>query len=291
MKEQPTSLVSIIIPVWNTGSLAVKIVDKLLKQPYSQIEILAIDDGSTDDSLEKLKKLCKEAKDKRLKVYHQRNAGPSAARNYGLERMKGDFVCFIDSDDDFDEQLIVKLVSRIEHRKKIALVVVGKQYNNLNAHTTRITCTTPRHARCERESLASYLIWLMLLDGRMYSVTNKIYRAKVIQKYNLRFAEDWSFAEDTKFVLDYLAVAGGEIDFILEPLYWYNFGTETSIVKRSALSWQNWQRSYLYLRDWSNVIEEKLSLKTRVLLGLLSLRWHVSHYRAVKRARAKTKRQ
>lgn len=288
MEQQRKPLISIIIPVWNTGNSAVKIIKKLLGQPYAQIELLVVDDGSTDDSLKQLKKLQDELNDARLKVYHQENAGPSAARNYGLERIKGSYVCFIDSDDDFDEQLIVKLEERIGRKPEIALVVAGKRYNDLNAHTTKLTCVSPRRARRANESLATYMIWLMLLDGRMYSVTNKIYRADVIRKHKLRFAEDWNFAEDTKFVLDYLAAANGEIDFILEPLYWYNFGTETSTVERSALSWENWQRSYQHLYDWAQKIEGRLTLKTRGLLQLINLRWRVSHYRSQKRAQKKS---
>lgn len=290
MMERHSPLVSIIIPMWNTGSSAIEVVKKLLQQPYRQIEILVIDDGSTDDSLKQLQDLQTKTKDARLKVYHQANAGPSAARNHGLEKMRGDYVCFIDSDDGFDEQLITKLAERIEHNPKIALVGTSKQYIDLNTDTTKIICATPRRAQRADESLAAYAVWLMLLDGRLYSVTGKVYRAEPIRKHKIRFAEDWNFAEDTRFVLDYLAVADGEIDFILEPLYWYNFGTETSIVKHSALNWKNWQKSYRHLREWSRGVEKKLQLKTRVLLGLIYLRWRVSHYRSQKRARkAKSK--
>lgn len=277
-------MVSVIIPVWNTGTSVTEIIEKLLRQLYRQIEILVVDDGSTDDSLAQLERLQKQLKDSRLKIYHQQNAGPSAARNHGLGKMKGDYVCFIDSDDDFDEQLIVKLAERIESNSRVALVGTAKKYIDLNNKTTKIICATPRRPQRKGESLAAYATRLMLLDGRLYGVTGKIYRAEPIRKHKIRFAEDWDFAEDTKFVLDYLAVADGEIDFILEPLYWYNFGTETSIVRHSALSWENWRRSYQHLYEWSRTIEKRLRFRTFVLLGLINLRWRVSHLRAQKRA-------
>lgn len=288
MKEPHSPLVSIIIPVWNTGDSVVKIIKKLLNQAYRHIEIIVIDDGSTDDSLAKLKQLQQDVRDDRLKIFHQENAGPSAARNHGLEKVRGEYICFIDSDDDFDDKLITKLVASMVSNTLTALAVAGKRYTNLTNNTVKLTCVSRRHKRREHESLATYIIWLMLLDGRMYNVTGKIYKAEPIRKYNLRFAEDWNFAEDTKFVLEYLEVAKGEIEFILEPLYWYNFGTETSVVKTSALKWCNWQKSYQHLREWARRINRRrIRLSTSILLLLIGLRWRISHIRSVRRPRSK----
>ncbi len=288
MKEPHSPLVSIIIPVWNTGDSVVKIIKKLLNQAYRHIEIIVIDDGSTDDSLEKLKQLQQDVRDDRLKIFHQENAGPSAARNHGLEKVRGEYICFIDSDDDFDDKLITKLVASMVSNTLTALAVAGKRYTNLTNNTVKLTCVSRRHKRREHESLATYIIWLMLLDGRIYNVTGKIYKAEPIRKYNLRFAEDWNFAEDTKFVLEYLEVAKGEIEFILEPLYWYNFGTETSVVKTSALKWCNWQKSYQHLREWARRINrQRMRLSTSILLLLIGLRWKISHIRSVRRSKSK----
>lgn len=74
------SLISVIIPVYNTGQSAVRLISTLLKDPYKNLEIIVIDDGSTDDSLNLLKSL----QDSRLRIIHQTNSGASSARNHGI---------------------------------------------------------------------------------------------------------------------------------------------------------------------------------------------------------------
>ena len=90
-------MISIIVPVYNAEKTLPQCIDSILSQKYSDFEVLLIDDGSTDNS----GRLCDtySQKDKRIRVFHQENQGVSAARNLGLEQMKGEFVTFCDSDD------------------------------------------------------------------------------------------------------------------------------------------------------------------------------------------------
>lgn len=90
-------LVSVIIPVYNTGKAAIKIIDDLLRGTYSELEIVVVDDGSTDDSLATLKQI----KDKRVKVFDKPNGGVSSARNYGIKKATGSLISFVDSDDPY----------------------------------------------------------------------------------------------------------------------------------------------------------------------------------------------
>ena len=97
-------LISIIIPVYNVEKYIEKCVDSLISQTYNNIEIILVNDGSTDDSGVICDNLSK--KDSRIVVLHQKNAGVSAARNNGLDIMKGEFVTFVDSDDYIDTHFI-----------------------------------------------------------------------------------------------------------------------------------------------------------------------------------------
>ena len=90
-----TSIVSVIIPVYNGASTLSLAVESLLAQSYPHWEALIINDGSTDGTQAYLEGL----KDSRIKVFHQKNAGVSAARNVGLSHMQGDYFCFLDADD------------------------------------------------------------------------------------------------------------------------------------------------------------------------------------------------
>lgn len=276
---------SIIIPVWNTGKNATKLMKYLLEQ-YDDLEIIAVDDGSTDDSLEKLEAVRHSSLARgRVKVVHQKNAGASAARNAGIKLAKGEYLYFLDSDDGVKDGLLKKMVGELEQNPQAAVAVVGMEYRKLALGQVEDIYTSPRRAKREDESLAEYVLYLMLLDGRMYGVINKLFRADVIRKHNLEFEVGRTFAEDTNFVLDYLRYATGAPAFILEPLYIYNYGTDTSTVKKSATIWQNWQDSYDYLEKWVKTVDGKISAKARGLLALTKLRWKISHFRANKRAK------
>ena len=90
-------IISIIVPIYNTRRYIDKCVESIVNQTYKNIEIILVDDGSTDGSDKK----CDEwkEKDKRIKVIHKENEGASSARNVGIENAKGKYIAFIDSDD------------------------------------------------------------------------------------------------------------------------------------------------------------------------------------------------
>lgn len=276
---------SVIIPVWNTGKNATKLIENLLRQ-YGDSEIIAVDDGSTDDSLERLQKVSRSSLARgRVKVIHQENAGASGARNAGIKSAQGEYLLFLDSDDEVKDGTLRKMIDGMENNPQLALSTVGMEYRKLAQGQVKNTYTSPRRARRKNESLAEYMLYLMLLDGRMYGVVNKLFRTKIVQEKGLEFEVGRTFAEDTNFVLDYLRSAPGEISFILEPLYVYNYGTETSTVKKSSTVWKNWQDSYDYLAKWVRDMDGKVSVRARGLLMLVKLRWRVSHFRAARRAK------
>ena len=274
--------ISIIIPVYNAGAAVVKLINSLLKDKYKPIEIIAVDDGSTDDSFTLLKKI----KHENLKVFHKENGGASSARNLGLRKASGEYISFIDADDEVSPKFLSALAEGLEAPEN-ALAVTGFYYNRLAEKTTREVYTHMIEPQRDEESFKCYILRLLATDGRMYSAVNKLYRAEIIKKYRVSFDENINFAEDTKFVLDYLAAAEKEMNrhpkiaFILEPYYIYNYGTETSTVAESALPWKNWLRSYREVKAW---LGEHPDLLERRWLGKVYRRWQISHMLAVARS-------
>lgn len=117
-------LISIIVPIYNVEKYLNRCVESLVNQTYTNIEILLIDDGSTDNS----GKLAEEwgKKYTKIKVYHKKNGGLSDARNYGIEYAKGKYLSFVDSDDYVDERFIETLYKTcIKTKTKIS--AIGKQ--------------------------------------------------------------------------------------------------------------------------------------------------------------------
>ena len=264
-------LVSIVVPVDNTGSSATKLVEKVLSGRYTDIEIIIVDDGSTDDSLEKLKTI----KNSKVRIYSKKNGGPSAARNFGLEKSTGDYLVFVDSDDDIKSDFIEKLVKEME-KKDTALVMTGVKYCKVNNKTSEDLYLNP-FMRKNDENLETYVLRSMLADGRMYPAFNKIFDARVVRKEGLKFDEKMNYGEDTKFVLDYLKKKNGEIRFVLEPLYIYNSGTTTSTAAKTVGVWSNWQKCYKNLKKW---VGKKPSLQEKVLLKMVYLKWRASWLKA-----------
>lgn len=106
-------LVSVIVPVYNVRNFLEEALDSVISQTYQNLEILVIDDGSTDGSSD----LCDlyEQKDQRIKVFHQGNKGLSAARNVGLDHMTGDLVAFLDPDDAYESEMIRTMVQALQN--------------------------------------------------------------------------------------------------------------------------------------------------------------------------------
>ena len=119
MSNQP--LISIIIPIYNIMDCLEKCVDSCINQTYKNIEILMVDDGSTDGTSRLCDKL--KEKDNRIRVFHKENGGSSSARNLGIEQAKGDYLGFVDSDDYISPTMYEDLMEAVlEHGVSIAQV-------------------------------------------------------------------------------------------------------------------------------------------------------------------------
>ena len=107
MKGVSLSEISIIIPVYNTSKYLPECLDSILNQSFSDFEVICVNDGSTDDSLDVLRDY--ESRDGRIKIITQKNRGAAAARNTGLENVSGNYVLFVDSDDYLSPDALEKL--------------------------------------------------------------------------------------------------------------------------------------------------------------------------------------
>lgn len=182
--------ISVIIPVYNKEKYISRCLDSVLAQTYKNLEIILIDDGSTDASLS----ICRQyaEKDKRIEVIAKPNGGVSSARNCGLEHCTGELVAFVDSDDWLELEYFEELVRCLqEYHADIAggyLREISEKYYTVKTqcHETGKVIVTQRaqvdwcdHTRSQRE------------------VFGAVYKNDVIQK--LRFAEDITIGEDTLF--------------------------------------------------------------------------------------------
>ena len=110
MADEP--LVSVVVPVFNAEKHLGQALDSLLAQTHGNLEVICVDDGSTDGTPQLLADYA--SRDDRVRVFNQENAGPGAARNRGIERARGDYLYFLDADDWCDPSLLEKAVALLE---------------------------------------------------------------------------------------------------------------------------------------------------------------------------------
>lgn len=287
-------LISVIIPIYNTGDSAVKLLNKLTKQSYENLEIICVDDGSKDGSFDLISEFIRQSKLKNknlnMTILRQKNQGAAGARNLGLKKASGEYVTFIDSDDEVKKTHIEDLAKSLEKDPRNALSVCGYVYRRLRMQTEKDFFTNEIWTGLEEVNFRAYILSLLASDGRMYAAINKMFRLSVIKKTKVEFPVGWDFAEDTMFVLRYLKAAEeagfNRIGMVLKANYIYNYGTETSTVASSSMKFSNWQKSFQNIATWAEDKNDSAEIKKlkQKWLKKLYLRFKISHALAVARS-------
>lgn len=218
-------LVSIIVPVYNAEKYLDKCISSILEQTYHNIELILVNDGSTDRS----EQIClKHAnRDERIVYAKQSNAGPSASRNNGISRSKGDYIQFLDADDYLDNHSVEILVNAI---KDVDYVIAG-YYNisEISKGNLKKLVTSSMIGTYLKEDLLPY--WGELVEEEVFHYTwNKLYKSELIKDL-IRFNEDIKISEDMLFNLDYLSNIN-RIKIINEPIYHHVLYNQESLTKR-----------------------------------------------------------
>ena len=184
--------ISVIAPVYNAEKYLHRCVDSILAQTFKNFELLLIDDGSKDWS----GAICDEyvQKDERVKVWHKENGGVSSARNVGLDKARGEWVTFVDSDDWVCEDWLSTFVDNLEETDAVV-----SEFNFVTSDKIR-----PFKMDCQSEAPAHVADYLN--KERNYGfLWCKCFNRSLIEKNKLRFDEKMSFLEDEDFVCRYWA--------------------------------------------------------------------------------------
>lgn len=182
--------ISIIIPVYNREKEIQIALDSLLRQSYLKFEVLIVDDGSTDKTSQIVKRYCEQ--DLRFKYFFQNNAGVSTARNKGIKEARGEYICFLDSDDYFADDYLEKMYKQI---KKYDCEVC---YCGANAVTPEKYMTKSTKFR-NGSILKEYIL------GKVAVATpGWLIKKSILKKFELTFVEGVSWGEDIEFFFSVL---------------------------------------------------------------------------------------
>lgn len=167
-----TPLISIIVPVYNVEEFLPKCLDSLINQTYRHLELILVNDGSKDNSLE----ICYEysKSDSRIKVINQSNQGMSVARNVALQASSGEFILYVDSDDFLStESLEILLTQQLKDKSDIC--IVEKTYWYYGKNKTKEFRLTENYQKC-------YLDEILLIDDiHLYSPCTKLYKRSFLE--------------------------------------------------------------------------------------------------------------
>lgn len=202
-------LVSVIIPIYNSAQYLSRCLDSVISQNYTSIEIILINDGSTDSS----KEICEQylLKDKRIVLINTENHGVSSARNTGIKHSGGKYITFIDSDD-YVDRTIVSCLCQCAYESSSDLVISSLD-------------ETEDHNPFSIEISSDHISEMMFLlrNYLVFGPTQKLYRADIIKKNGVCFPEEFSYGEDILFNIDYLKHIN-TVTYLNRVLYHYERG-------------------------------------------------------------------
>lgn len=205
-------LVTIIIPVYNTGSFLDRCIKSVLNQLYLNIEIILVDDGSTDGSAQKCDEYA--SLDRRVKVIHKANGGVSSARNVGLNAAKGRYISFVDADDWIEPSFIGCLVANmIETKADLSAVCFKYEYGH-GCETNFTVYAEYQTFIYEKEDLWKQILYSTKIGGFL---CNKLFKKEFITQM---LDEKLHYCEDFVFTAEYCRNVKKMV-FVDLPLYHY----------------------------------------------------------------------
>lgn len=182
-------MISVIIPAYNAARTIRRCIQSVLDQIYTEWEMIIVDDGSKDDTLD----ICQSYDDSRIRVLHKENGGVSSARNHGLKFAQGDYIAFIDSDDFIEADYLEHLSQGLDYD----IVISGFCYENTPESSSF-------HLKlANREAVGRELSKLINADQLCYP-WGRLFKRSIIEQNHIRFNEKMRFAEDNVFNWEYL---------------------------------------------------------------------------------------
>ncbi len=257
---------SVIVPVYNVKSYLRQCIESILMQSCTDMELLLVDDGSTDGS----GTICDEysKKDIRVKVIHKKNGGVSDARNQGLYAAKGKYIIFVDADDYWETDILSSIKEKIVSTGEPDLIFTNNEYRELpNGKKNIFTCgfSSNDFDSLNGEATLEYL--LTKTDYNLFSVWRGIFKTSVIKNNKILFEKGVTVGEDADWLFRFILCTRNNILFET-PFYVYRvnrIGSAMSTKSKKALS------SYLSIvKKWIDINSKSPSNIGEIICSKLS---------------------
>lgn len=255
METQKTTAVSIIVPVYNKEKYLSECVDSILRQNFKDFELILVDDGSKDSSWNTIKEYAD--KDKRVVPIHQENAGVSAARNAGLDRAQGKWICFVDADDYLPKNGLKILV---EHAEECDADII-------NGNATRVEDNKQFKIFNFKDEVVKSNIYPRLVHFAPWA---QLFKRNIIEAHHLRYVRGLAYSEDNVFILHYSLYASS-IEFVNQSVYNYRINSDSAIQNKDykkVAYHQMWAAHEVYkLKDKESSLRNFIINRTKILIS------------------------
>ena len=223
MKE--TIFLSVIIPIYNAERYLPQCIDNLLATGLEDMEIILVNDGSTDNSVSIIESYC--CKYKNIRRIDQQNSGPSAARNNGLQSAKGHYIAFADADDYVEPNTFAKHISLLREN---SVDIWASDFMRVADNGCVLDKVYQIKESSEPIIDNAYLPEFLAAKDCVWNVWRYIFFREFLEQNSLTFAEDYSIAEDLELVVRALSL-GPKLAFYHEPYYSYRVNYGSSLTR------------------------------------------------------------
>lgn len=257
--------VSVIIPVYNAGPSLRRSAASVTSQTHSNLELILVDDGSTDGSSATCDELARS--DPRIVVIHQPNAGVSAARSAGMERATGEYLTFVDADDAVHPEALAVVVLRLDQEQAdFACFGMTFVYHVDSKVVGRRVLSVDREILLDGSDALREQFFDLFTRNYWSSVCNKVFRTRFVREHELAFDSGLAILEDLEFVVRALAHSP-KVVALPEPLYDYrNDLTASSASRRPEI---DYLRSFGRLEESLEAMATALGMDSEAEVGRL----------------------
>ncbi|MFD1334544.1 glycosyltransferase family 2 protein [Oceanobacillus iheyensis] len=276
--------VSVIVPVYNAENYLSKSIESLINQSHQSIEIILVDDGSTDDSLSICESYANQ--DTRVKVHSIKNSGVSAARNLGIDVATGEYITFVDSDDWTEIDMLEHAVANIKQTESD--LVIWSYFKNYYNNEVKLSLIPGGDQVFDDDKSILYLKTIYgryseeeVTEGVSVGTTwCKLYKTDFIKKNSLKFNPSLTRAQDTIFSI-YAFSYANRISFFDRNLYHYRISNSsttsgTRFITDTHSPFNTLLDEYkLFIQEEGKNEKLQVAFNARTIQVLL---WHLEHY-------------
>jgi len=235
-------LISIIVPIFNSGKYLFECIESICNQTYENLEIILIDDGSTDGSRD----ICTQwaQKDSRIRVIHQNNQGAAKARNVGILVAQGELIYFVDSDDYIEADMLAAMYEMMEHESSDCVVSSFQYISDVGEMLPWYTPQLSRYQTMPGSKAAEVFLTSSDIEGFSW---NKLIKKKIVQENNIYFDENKTSFEDMVAMFKVILYSA-KVSFYNEKCYYYRQHDASCVHTMDMCKIEDFRDSVLQIR-------------------------------------------